>query len=167
MAYEFYVTIEGMKQGKFKGESPRTAHADKISGLSYDHAIVSPRDIATGLPSGKRQHGPITITKEWGASSPQLFHALVTNELLKSVLFEFYKTTPEGVEEIYHKITLTEATVSKIHYTTGSGESSGSSKTQAAYDTHELEEISFTYQKIEVESTIGSTMAGDSWRESS
>ncbi len=164
MAYEFYVTIEGTKQGAFKGESPRAAHSAKIPGLSYDHTIVSPRDVATGMPSGKRQHGPITITKEWGPSSPQLFSALVANEVLKSVLFEFYKTTPEGVEEIYHKITLTEATVSKIHYTTGTGESASSAKTQATYDTHELEEISFTYQKIEVESTIGSTMASDSWK---
>lgn len=164
MAYEFYVTIEGKTQGALKGESPRAAHSAKIAGLSYDHSIVSPRDIATGQPSGKRQHGPITITKEWGPASPQLFQALCTNELLTSVLFEFYKTTPEGVEEVYHKIKLTEATVSKIHYTTGTGESAGSAKTQASYDTHELEEVSFTYQKIEVESTIGSTMAGDSWK---
>ena len=94
----------------------------------------------------------------------QLFSALVINEVLKSVLFEFYKTTLEGVEEVYHKITLIGATVSKIHFTTGSGESAGSAKTQSSYDTHELEEVSFTYEKIEVESTIGSTMASDSWK---
>ncbi len=164
MAYEFYVTIEGTKQGAFKGESPRTAHASKIAGLSYDHAIVSPRDIATGQPSGKRQHGPITITKEWGASSPMLFKALVSNEVLKSVLFEFYKTTPEGVEDIYYKITLTNATVSKIHYTTGSGESANTAKTQSSYDTHELEEVAFTYQRIDVEDVGAKTMASDDWK---
>jgi type VI secretion system secreted protein Hcp len=164
MAYEFYVTVTGQKQGAFKGESPREAHAAKISGLSYDHSIVSPRDIATGQPSGKRQHGPITITKEWGPASPMLFSALVSNELLTSVLFEFYKTTPEGVEEVYYTVTLTNATVSQVHYTTGTGESASSAKTQSSYDTHELEEVSFTYQKIEIESKTGQTMASDDWK---
>ena len=31
--------------------------------------VASPRDVATGQASGKRQHRPITIVKEWGAST--------------------------------------------------------------------------------------------------
>jgi type VI secretion system secreted protein Hcp len=160
MAYEFYVTIEGTRQGAFKGESIREAHSNKIAGLAYHHAIKSPRDVATGLASGKRQHGPITITKEWGAASPQLLQALCTNEVLKSVLFEFFHTTPDGQEEVYHTITLTNATVSAIEYTTGIGDNS---KTTSAYDTHELERVSFTYQRIVVESLTGQTSAEDDW----
>lgn len=165
MAYEFYVTIEGTRQGAFKGESVREAHKDKIAGLSYSHEITSPRDIATGQASGKRQHGPITITKEWGPSSPQLFQALVTNEVLKSVFFEFIHTTPDGLEEVYHTIKLVNATVAKIRQSTGGGgaESAGSAKTSASYDTHELEDISFTYQRIEVENKPGQTSADDDW----
>jgi len=163
MAYEFYVTIEGMKQGKFKGESIREAHKDKITGLSYSHEISSPRDIATGRASGKRQHGPVTITKEWGASTPQIFQALVHNETLKTVLFEFIHTTPDGLEEVYQTIKLANATVSKVRQVTGKGESSDSAKTQATYDTHELEEVSFTYQRIEVENLPGKTSAVDDW----
>lgn len=36
------------------------------------YTITSPRDAASGQASGKRQHGSITIVKEWGAASPQL-----------------------------------------------------------------------------------------------
>ena len=36
------------------------------------YAINSPRDAASGQASGKRMHKPITITKEWGAATPQL-----------------------------------------------------------------------------------------------
>jgi hypothetical protein len=43
--------------------------AGKLTSASY---VVSPRDIATGQASGKRQHGSITIVKEWGAASPDL-----------------------------------------------------------------------------------------------
>jgi hypothetical protein len=42
----------------------------KLQQASY--AVKSPRDVATGMASGKRQHGSITIVKEWGAASPQL-----------------------------------------------------------------------------------------------
>lgn len=163
MAYEFYVTIEGKKQGKFKGESIREAHKDKIAGLSYSHEINSPRDVATGQASGKRQHGPVTITKEWGASTPQIFQALVSNESLTSVLFEFIHTTPDGAEEVYQTVKLANATVSKVRQITGVGESASTAKTQATYDTHELEEVSFTYQRIEVENLPGQTSAMDDW----
>ena len=166
MAYEFYVTIEGTTQGAFKGESPRKAHTAKLSGLSYNHEIKSPRDIATGQASGKRQHAPIRVSKEWGAASPQLFQALCTNEVLTTVLFEFYRTTREGKEECYHTITLTDATISQIRYMTGAGlDSAGTSKTTSSHDTHELEEIAFTYRRIEAESKTGQTMAMDDWTE--
>jgi type VI secretion system secreted protein Hcp len=165
MAYEFYVTIEGTKQGKFKGESVRDAHKAKLSGLSYRHEIKSPRDAATGQASGKRQHGAISITKEWGPATPQIFQALVTNEVLKSVLFEFIQTTPEGAEDIYHTIKLVSATISMVRYMTGGDavEGSASAKHTSTYDTHELEEVSFTYARIEMEHKPGKTAAFDDW----
>ena len=33
--------------------------------LSLEYAVVGPRDSASGMATGKRQHGSITITKEW------------------------------------------------------------------------------------------------------
>jgi len=167
MAYEFYVTIEGTKQGKWKGESPRDKHKDKIGGLSYFHEIKSPRDVATGQASGKRQHGAITITKEWGASTPQSFQCLCTNEVLKTVLFEFFKTNATGEEYLYHTIKLTNATISNIKYMTGAGagEGASSAKHTSHLDTHELEALSFTYQKIEVENKDGKTMGLDDWHQ--
>ena len=47
-----------------------TCAAGKLQQAAYE--VKSPRDIATGQASGKRQHGSITIVKEWGAASPQL-----------------------------------------------------------------------------------------------
>lgn len=35
------------------------------SDVSLDYSVVSPRDSASGQATGKRQHGSITITKEW------------------------------------------------------------------------------------------------------
>ncbi len=165
MAYEFYVTIESEKQGALKGESLKTAHKDKIAGLAYYHKIQAPRDVATGRPSGARQHGPITFTKEWGASSPQLTQALCQNENLTRVFFEFTRTNSVGESEIYHTIELTNASVAKIEYRTGGGITGGesSAKTVSTYDTMEIEEVSLTYQKISIQNVPGQTACADDW----
>jgi type VI secretion system secreted protein Hcp len=165
MAYEFYATVEGTKQGKFKGESPREVHKEKFACLAVNYLVQSPRDIATGQASGKRQHNPVEIVKEWGAATPQLFQACVTNEVLKSVLLEFIKTDPSGQEVVYHTIKLTNATISKVQYFSAGegGEGGETAKHTSEIDTHEQERISFTFQKIEVESKTGKTAAADDW----
>lgn len=38
--------------------------------ISFEQEIVSPRDAASGLPTGKRMHKPFVITKELDKSSP-------------------------------------------------------------------------------------------------
>ena len=49
----------------------RVACSKSAMGAVY-YAAASPRDSASGMPTGKRQHGSVTITKEWGASTPML-----------------------------------------------------------------------------------------------
>jgi type VI secretion system secreted protein Hcp len=161
MAFEFYVSITGKKQGKFKGESTgvgRRTTRDRIPGVRFELETSSPRDAATGLPTGKRQHKPVVITKEWGAASPQLYQALVTNEVLSAVLFEFLKTDPNGKEVVYYTIKLTDAAVSDIRSyldLTGKGAS--------RYDGRELEDVSFTFRKIEIDDLESKTSASDDW----
>ena len=67
---------------------------------------------------------------------------------------------PACLQPGVNRLTLTNATVSAIEYTTGIGDNS---KTTSAYDTHELERVSFTYQRIVVESLTGQTSAEDDW----
>jgi hypothetical protein len=43
--------------------------AGRLANASY---IVSPRDAASGMATGRRQYAPVKIVKEWGAASPQL-----------------------------------------------------------------------------------------------
>ncbi len=66
--------------------------------------------------------------------------------------------------KVYQTVKLASTTVSTLRQITGKGESLlNTAKTQAAYDTHEeRSEISFTYQRIEVEITSqpGASAAG-------
>src|SRR5215207_5809794 len=71
------LAVKGQQQGDFS-TTPLP-----IGGLT--HEIVSPRDAASGLPTGKRQHKPFVITKEIDKTTPLLLNALVNNENLVTV----------------------------------------------------------------------------------
>jgi type VI secretion system Hcp family effector len=53
----------------------------------------------------------VRFTKEWNASSPQLFKALVDNEALREVTFEFVRSNDDGEEVIFHRVSLTDARI--------------------------------------------------------
>lgn len=154
MAFQFYVTIEGTKQGKFKGGG----RGSKIVGLEFSYEVTSPRDAASGQPSGKRQHHPVVITKEWDASTPQIFQALVTNEVLKSVVLEFIRTAPQGKEEVFYTVTLTNGAVADVRQFF-----QGEAPPGQPAGPRDLEDVSFTFQKIELENVPGKTVAVDDW----
>jgi type VI secretion system secreted protein Hcp len=156
MAYEFYVTIEGAKQGHLAGESPRSVHKGKLAGIGFSYEVTSPRDVASGQATGKRQHGAVTFTKEWGAASPQLFTALVTNEVIKSALFEFVRTNDVGVEYVFHTIRLTDAAITGIHQYIAAQEE------DPDLDNAELEDVALTFRGIEIENLDAKTTASDS-----
>ena len=144
MAYEFYVTVDGTRQGRFKGESKREQHAHKLAGLSFSYEVSSPRDASTGQATGKRRNGRVTFTKAWGAATPQLFQALVTNEVLRSVLFEFVRSGEDGTEQIFQTIRLTNVGVAAIkQYVVP--------EPSAAAAPRELEDISLAFQIINLQ----------------
>ncbi len=122
----------GQKQGAFS-QTP-------IDVTAVSHEIVSPRDAASGLPTGKRQHKPITITTEWGASTPLFINALVSNENLTSVLIGLLRNGNQVAT-----IKLTNANV-------------------AQYDQHGGSvTFALTYQKIEWTWVDGGITAQDDW----
>lgn len=158
MASQFFATVTGAKQGAFKGESTQKGREGKIPGVAFAYGVVSPRDIASGQASGKRQHKPIVFTKEWGASSPQFYTAAYANEVLSTVLFEFYSVSPTGTQVVDHTIKLTNAVIIEIEQSLNLPQQGG-----PVIDSRELQAISFTFQKIEITSVTGGTSAMDSW----
>ena len=162
---EFYVSVEGTKQGKFEGESVKNQYKDMIQGMAFEWDVTSPRDAASGLPSGKRQYKPITFTKEWGAASPQLFQALTSNEVLKTVRFDFVRANASGAEYVFQRITLTNASVSEIKRYAGTVTPAGIWVGNGAPGTgRALEDVSFTFGSITLEDMDGKTMSADNWK---
>jgi type VI secretion system secreted protein Hcp len=156
MAYEFYVTVTGAKQGVFKGDSSRDKDKNKITGLGFRAEVSASVTTATGAAVGRRQYSAISFTKQWGAASPQFIQALVTNEKITSALFEFLKTSATGIQQVYYTIELTDAQVTEVKQFSGN-------LSPIASSTAELEEVSLVFRKIEVHSLEGKTTVLDDW----
>ena len=107
--------------------------------VSAVYEIISPRDPASGLPTGKRQHKPIAITTEWKPACLLFLNALVNNETLTSVLTACSATGTRSPT-----IKLTNASVPAMSSTGGVT-------------------IEFTYQKIEWTWVDGGISASDDW----
>jgi type VI secretion system Hcp family effector len=89
-------------------------------------------------------------------------NAAVTNEVLTEVNFEFMKPGPQGAEAVYQTVKLTEATVSSFKRYTGHAGETGSTTRHTAADVQNLEDICFSFRKIEFTDADGHTAAQDS-----
>jgi type VI secretion system secreted protein Hcp len=154
MAFTAYISIKGQKQGQFAGDGSDKHNANRIRMVGFWFSGESPRDVATGQASGKRQYHPILIRKSWGEASPQTYQAFATNEILTSVLIEFIATNPQGLDQVDHSFSLTNASISAVRELTES--------TPPTYDSEDLEELSFTFQKIEIKDKSGKVFV-DNW----
>lgn len=149
-AENYYVKITGARQGAFKGDVVREG-SPWIRVISVQN-VESPRDVATGQASGKRQWKSVVIRKNIDGSSQQLLRSVESKEPLKQVVIQFVRTANTGKEEAYQTITLVDAQISNFKKVAGPG-----SKRE------EEEEITFTYQKIEITDIKGKKMATDDW----
>lgn len=153
-----YLTLKGTKQGKIDGSCDIAGHQGKILVQAVEHTVEIPKNPQTGLPSGKRIHGPITLTKEIDKSSPKIFQALASGEQLETVELEFYRVNPQGNEEKYYTIKLMNAVVACGRTWVPNCLS------QASNEMGHMEDISFTYEKIVWVADIDGIEAEDSWK---
>lgn len=156
MDVRFWIRIDGAKTGPMNkethaavvaepppgGVSPTPGH---IAGL--DFAYEGEAGTAPAGAVARRVHQPIRITKRWSPSTPQLFGAFTTNELLKSVRLDFIGKVDNT---IHQTIELTSARVVRVRWYIADGV--------------ELEEIDLTFEKMVVRNLVADTSAEVSWK---
>src|SRR5689334_24747810 len=94
MALNGYLRLKGQTHGEIKGSVIQKGREDSIMVIAVSHNITSPRDAASGLPTGKRMHRPFVITKEVDKSSPLLYSLLTKNENIPTFELQFW--TPQA-----------------------------------------------------------------------
>lgn len=135
--------LKGQKTGEVKGSGIQTGREGLIMVIAAGHQIVSPRDAASGLPTGKRIHKPFVITKELDKSSPLLYKMLTTNENILEWELRFWDPSTTGVEIPHYTVKLTNAFIAEIRFC------KPNNKIPELTKLSEYEEVSFTYEMIE------------------
>lgn len=98
-----------------RGESPvmSPGREGTIEVLSLTMGVTSPRDVATGMATGRRTYDPIVITKRIDKSSPLLAKALTHNEVVEGTI-RFYRTKPDGTMSNYYTLRFSNGRVSSV-----------------------------------------------------
>lgn len=157
MALNAYLKLKGQKIGEIKGSVTQKGREGKIMVIAVSHEIVSPRDAASGLPTGKRMHKPFVITKELDKSTPLLYQVLTQNENITEWELQFWQPSATGAERQHYTVKLTNANIASIAFRMPNNKHPDLMKFT------EYEEIAFTYQKISWTWTDGGITAEDDW----
>jgi type VI secretion system Hcp family effector len=139
----FLVQIDGASQGRFAA----------IEGLGFHYQVgtIEYRNGATGESQNLPEHSAVIITKVWDAATPQLFQALVTNELLNEVVIEFHRSGGG----VFQRMTLQRAQVVNLEqymHFNAAGHS-------IADDPRQLEDVAFSFAEMSIENLDGNTSA--------
>ncbi len=157
MALGAYLTIVAERQGLIRGSVTQKGREGKSLVFAVSHEIVSPRDPASGRPTGKRAHKPFVCTKETDRASPLLYQILCTNENIREATIDFWASTPMGLEKLRYTVRLVNANISGITFKMANVRSPKLARLP------EYEEVSLTYQRIEWTWIEGGITASDDW----
>lgn len=158
MAMTSYLSLTGAKQGEIKGGCTQAGREKKILVYSSDHDVEIPRDTHTGLPTGQRIHHPLIITKAKDCSSPLLFQACCTGEQFTAWELQYFRINDKGQEEHYFTIKLTNAIIVRMR------EFTPLTFVPENKPFHDMEEVSFTYEKIAWTYETDGIEAEDDWK---
>jgi len=157
MALNAYLRLAGETQGDILGSVTQAGREDSIMVVAYDHQVISPRDAASGLPTGRRQHMPLVITKEIDKSTPLLAYSLTNNENIVVFELQFWQPSTTGAENQFYTVKLYNASISSIK------QEMLNNKYPENMQHKEREKVAFCYQKIEWIFVDGGITAEDDW----
>ena len=147
------MTVEKQAGVFFNGES---ATANKIEIKDYNFEVMTTRDAASGMATGRRQYQPLVVNKIFGPSSLQFFKANYGYENLKTVTIEFYTIDNAGIPSLVNTIKLTGARVAAYKQFTITDPSGGTGPKGL------LDEIKLVFQSIEMKDA-SALIATDNW----
>jgi len=148
---------KGQKQGDLKGPVTQKGREGMIEVIAVSHEVVSPRDPASGLPTGKRMHKPLTLTWQVDIETPMFYNSLTSNENIPEFRLIFFRPEGTGVEQHYYTIELVNASVASIAFKLANNKMPELTKLAPYVD------VSFTYQKITWKTEKPSILGQDDW----
>ena len=132
-------------------QSPRDlAGGQSASMAAASGPATSSRGASAGRAGMRRASEPVVIVRYLDEASRFFVTAATNGETLTSVVFEFTRNVGSGTE-VYQTVRLTNAIVSSVKTINGGN--------------RPMEEVFFTFQKIEYENKDGAAAAPTSWKQ--
>ena len=162
-----FISIEGstqglLTQGAFTEDSVGNVyiecHEDEVMVQAFDHTVTIPRDPQSGQPSGQRVHKPFKFTAALDKSTPLLYNALTSGEVLTSTELRWYRTSIAGKQEHFFTMKLEDAVIVNIDA------KMPHCQDPATQDFTQLVEVSLSYRKITWSHDVAGTEGSDDWR---
>lgn len=143
--------------GDVTGTPDRTG---AIEVLYYQSDVKSPRDLATGQASGRRQYQPVIIRKRIDKASPLLARALATNQIGDATIQFYRQAAGHGVggQEQFFTVQFQGISFASIQHLLPD-----THKSAGEVSTPPIEELTFTFQKITWTFVDGGITATDDW----
>ena len=161
-AQQVFCKIVGQKQGVIAGDVTIKGLEDRIGVVAVSEGVSSPRDPASGLPTGKRVHKPFVIVKQLDKASPSLFMAAVTNENLSSVDCSIYRRS--GGRQPYFEIKLQDATITSFDIKAREDRDNDRDDLASRNATlGTFETVQLVFRRITLTDTVHGTTATDDW----
>lgn len=122
---KYYVTWSAAGGQNIRGSVIQKGRENTTLGHSLSHEVFLPRD-ASGAPTGKLQHKPMSMVLDLDAATTSLMTVLAQNGVIPTVTIRCYKagtttTGGAGTEVQYYTMTLTNATIGSIQTAIGPG----------------------------------------------
>jgi type VI secretion system Hcp family effector len=130
-------------------QSPRDLAGGSAETLTTATSAAGARSAAGGRAAMRRANDPVVIVKPMDDTSSFFVKAAASGDTFTSVRFEF-KRNVGSREEVYQTVTLTNAMISSVREINGNGG-------------EPMQEVSFSFQKIEYSNKDGAAAAPTSW----
>lgn len=162
-----YLSLEGAIQGSISagaftadsvGNVYVEGHENEILVQAVSHDVGVPTDPQSGQPTGQRVHGPLVVTCALNKSTPLIFNAVVSGEMLTEARLKWYRTSVDGKQEHFFTYILEDAVATNLSVDMPHAQDEGSSSVT------QLVDVTFTYRKITLEHTVSGTSGSDDWR---
>ena len=140
-----------------QGEVVQKGREGMMEIYGFSHEIHSPRDAASGLPTGKRRHTPFQVLIRQSQATPLLLQAQSRNEVLPEVKILFFRRSDIGTEEQYFTYTLTNARITSFRTW------APNKQDPAATPYVPSSELAFTYETITSTYVDGGVEHIDDW----
>ncbi|HEX3379444.1 MAG TPA: type VI secretion system tube protein TssD [Paraburkholderia sp.] len=156
-----YMWLKDDGGADIKGSVTVQGREASIEVIGFGHGLNLPVDNKTGQIAGPRTHSPMSLEKEFDASSPYLYKAASTGQTLQSAVLKWYRINDAGQEEEYFIMLMEGVKV------VGVNPGMANTKLAGLSQLNHVEAVSLMYDRITWHYTDGNIKFTDSWSERS